>query len=347
MRRPWRGFRTRRHASEARRSYVNCVARFPFSNQETFLVSILAVGTVAFDSIETPFGHAERVLGGSASYLTLAARYFCDDVRLVGVVGGDFPDAYRDVLREGGVDLEGLVVREDEKTFFWRGRYHYDLNERDTLDTQLNVLQDFEAHIPESYRDSRIVCLGNLDPKIQRDVLSQIDDPEYVICDTMNFWIEKTPDSLRETLSLVDCLVINDAEARELADEPNLVRAAGLIRKMGPETLIIKKGEHGALLFSNGTVFSAPAYPLEDIEDPTGAGDAFAGGLAGHLLREGETSDDSLRRGIIYGSTMASFVVEAFGPERLRTIDPAAIGERARAFRELAAIPELAPAEPA
>ena len=234
-----------------------------------------------------------------------------------------------------------------KKTFFWRGRYHYDLNERDTLDTQLNVLQDFEAHIPESYRDSRIVCLGNLDPKIQRDVLSQIDDPEYVICDTMNFWIEKTPDSLRETLSLVDCLVINDAEARELADEPNLVRAAGLIRKMGPETLIIKKGEHGALLFSNGTVFSAPAYPLEDIEDPTGAGDAFAGGLAGHLLREGETSDDSLRRGIIYGSTMASFVVEAFGPERLRTIDPAAIGERARAFRELAAIPELAPAEPA
>jgi sugar/nucleoside kinase (ribokinase family) len=310
-------------------------------------VSILAVGTVAFDSIETPFGQAQRVLGGSASYLTLAARYFCDDVRLVGVVGGDFPDSYRQVLADGGVDLEGLVVREDEKTFFWHGRYHYDLNERDTLDTQLNVLQDFEAEIPASYHDSEIVCLGNLDPKIQRDVLAQIDDPEYVICDTMNFWIENTPDSLRETLTMVDCLVINDAEARELADEPNLVRAATIIREMGPKTLIIKKGEHGALLFHDEKVFSAPAYPLEDIQDPTGAGDAFAGGLAGHLTREGAYDEDALRRSIIFGSTLASYAVEAFGPDRLTTLTPDLITERARAFKELAAIPKLMPVQAA
>jgi len=310
-------------------------------------VSILAVGTVAFDSIETPFCQAKRVLGGSASYLTLAARYFCEDVRLVGVVGGDFPDTYRQVLADGGVDLEGLVVRADEKTFFWHGRYHYDLNERDTLDTQLNVLQDFEANIPPSYRDSNIVCLGNLDPKIQRDVLAQIDDPEYVICDTMNFWIENTPDSLRETLSLVDCLVINDAEARELADEPNLVRAASIIRNMGPKTLIIKKGEHGALLFHEDKVFSAPAYPLEDIQDPTGAGDAFAGGLAGHLTREGRFDEDALRRSIIFGSTLASFAVEAFGPDRLTNLSAIAITDRARAFRELAAIPKLMAVEAA
>jgi len=308
-------------------------------------VSILAVGTVAFDSIETPFGTAQRVLGGSASYLTLAARYFCNDVRLVGVVGGDFPSEYRDVLENGGVDLEGLVVRPEEKTFFWHGRYHYDLNERDTLDTQLNVLQDFEAEIPPSYRDSRIVCLGNLDPKIQRDVLAQIDDPEYIICDTMNFWIENTPDSLRETLERVDCLVINDAEARELAGDPNLVRAASMIRDMGPKTLIIKKGEHGALLFQEDRVFSAPAFPLEDIQDPTGAGDAFAGGLAGHLFREGRYDEDALRRSIVFGSALASFTVEAFGPDRLTALTPAKITQRANGFRDLAAIPKLTPVE--
>jgi fructose-1-phosphate kinase PfkB-like protein len=219
------------------------------------------------------------------------------------------------------------------------------MNERDTLDTQLNVLESFDAHIPERYRDSRVVCLGNLDPKIQRDVLAQVDDPEYVIADTMNFWIENTPDSLRETLSYVDCLVINDSEARELADEPNLVTASNIIRDMGPETLIIKKGEHGALLFTDGAVFSAPAYPLEDIQDPTGAGDAFAGGLAGHLVRDADYGGEALRRGIIYGSTMASFVVEDFGPERLIDIDPTDITRRARSFRELAAIPQLVPVD--
>jgi sugar/nucleoside kinase (ribokinase family) len=310
-------------------------------------VSILAVGTVAFDSIETPFGAADRVLGGSATYLSLAARYFCDDVRLVGVVGGDFPDEYVTALRSSGVDLEGLTVDEEGETFFWRGRYHYDLNERETLDTKLNVLQTFQPRIPEAYRNSQVVCLGNLEPAIQRDVLAQVDNPAFVICDTMNYWIEHTPDSLRETLSLVDCLVINDAEARELADEPNLVKAAAMIRAMGPKTLIVKKGEHGALLFNDETVFSAPAYPLEDIQDPTGAGDTFAGGLAGHLVREGEISTESLRRGIVYGSAMASFAVEAFGPEALFQLTSAEISQRARAFRELAHIPKLTPLQPA
>ena len=304
-------------------------------------MSILAVGTVAFDTIETPFGAAEDVMGGSATYLTLAARYFCDDVRLVGVVGGDFPVDYIDILRDGGVDLQGLEVDSDAKTFAWSGRYHYDLNDRETLDTQLNVLQSFEPQIPESYRDSRIVCLGNLDPTLQQKVLDQVDDPEYVICDTMNFWIENTPDALRQTLKRVDCLVINDAEARELADEPNLVRAAKLIREMGPETLIIKKGEHGALLFSDDVTFSAPAYPLEAIEDPTGAGDTFAGGLAGHLVRVRDYSRESLRRAVVYGSAMASFVVEQFGPERLLNLEHSDIQQRARAFRELSHIPKL------
>jgi sugar/nucleoside kinase (ribokinase family) len=310
-------------------------------------VSILAVGTVAFDSIETPFGTADRVLGGSATYLTLAARYFCDDVRLVGVVGGDFPDEYVQALRARGVDLEGLTVDEGGDTFYWRGRYHYDLNDRDTLDTQLNVLQTFDPEIPAAYRNSQIVCLGNLEPAIQRDVLAQVDDPDFVICDTMNYWIEHTPESLRKTLGLVDCLVINDAEARELANEPNLVKAAHIIRGMGPEILIVKKGEHGALLFSDDVIFSAPAYPLEDIQDPTGAGDAFAGGLAGHLTREDAFDGESLKRGIIYGSAMASFAVEEFGPEQLLHLSVTQISERARAFQELSRIPKITPLQPA
>jgi len=306
-------------------------------------VSILSVGTVAFDSIETPFGSAERVLGGSASYISLAARHFTDDVRLVGVVGHDFPDEYRQTLVDGGVNLDGLEVDEDGETFFWHGRYHYDMNERDTLDTQLNVLEDFDPEIPAAYTDSDVVCLGNLDPSVQRSVLAQVDDPDYVIADTMNFWIENTPDSLRETLTLVDCLVINDSEARELADEPNLVTAADIIRDMGPETLIIKKGEHGALLFSDGKVFSAPAYPLEDIQDPTGAGDVFAGGLAGHLVRADMVDHEALRQGVVFGSVMASFVVENYGPNRLLDVGPDDIAARAQSFRDLAAIPTLVP----
>lgn len=332
------------HVENARASVYSLCSLYAQTDFRS-AVSVLAVGTVAFDSIETPFGSAERVLGGSASYLTLAARYFCDDVRLVGVVGNDFPDEYRQVLEDGGVDLEGLEVNEEGNTFFWRGRYHYDMNERDTLDTQLNVLASFDPALPSSYLDSDIVCLGNLEPGVQRKVLDQVVDPQFVVADTMNYWIENTPDGLRKTLRRVDCLVINDAEARELADEPNLVKAADLIRDMGPETLIIKKGEHGALLFTDHSVFSAPAYPLEDIQDPTGAGDAFAGGLAGHLHRTGELDQTALRRAVIYGSVMASFVVERYGPERLLELSPSLITERAQSFRDLAAIPTLVPLE--
>jgi sugar/nucleoside kinase (ribokinase family) len=308
-------------------------------------VSILAVGTTAFDSVETPFGSAECVLGGSATYLTLAARYFAEDVRLVGVVGHDFPDEYVQVFKDRGVDLEGLTVDETKETFFWKGRYHEDLSigERDTLETRLGVVETFDPTLPERYRDSRIVALGNLDPTIQRRVLEQVERPELVICDTMNFWMENALDSLRETLPLVDCLVINDTEARQLSEEPNLIRAAAVVRDMGPEMLIIKKGEHGALFFDDEGVFSVPAFPMENVHDPTGAGDTFAGGLAGFLSAQKALTRENVKRGIVYGSALASFVIEAFGPERLLDLSDEAIHERARAFRQLSAIPDLEP----
>jgi sugar/nucleoside kinase (ribokinase family) len=302
-------------------------------------VSILAVGTVALDSIETPFGAAEDVLGGSATYITLAARYLTETVRLVGVVGHDFPASYRQRLEHSGVDLDGLEVNGDGRTFAWKGRYHYDLNDRETLATHLNVLDTFEPLIPEDYRSSRIVCLGNLHPTTQREVMAQVDAPGLTICDTMNFWIANAPDSLRETLGRVDVLIINDAEARELADEPNLVLAARRIREMGPEILVIKKGEHGALLFVDDVVFSAPAYPLEDIRDPTGAGDAFMGGFAGYLAQRPTIDAEALKTAVIFGSAMASFVVEHFGPERLYDLSPTEIHRRLDAFRDLSAIP--------
>lgn len=306
-------------------------------------MSILAVGTVALDSIETPFGAEDNVLGGSATYIAFAARYFTPDIRLVGVVGSDFPEEYLTLLRESGIDLRGLEIDPNGSTFAWAGRYHYDLNERDTLATHLNVLQTFDPIVPEAYRDSRIVCLGNLDPAIQRKVLEQVHEPELVVCDTMNYWIENTPDSLRETLALVDCLIINDAEARELSGEPNLVKAARVIRGMGPHILIIKKGEHGALLFSEDQIFSAPAYPLEDIQDPTGAGDTFAGGFAGYLLHDGKQSPESFKRAVIYGSAMASFSVERFGPRRMVELTDSEIHARVESFRELSAIPAVTP----
>ncbi len=306
-------------------------------------MSILAVGTVALDSIETPFGSAEQVLGGSATYITLTARYFCEDVRLVGVVGADFPDEYLTLLRDSGVRLDGLEVDPDGKSFAWSGRYHYDLNERDTLATHLNVLETFNPVVPESFRDSRIVCLGNLDPTIQRRVLEQMTDPTFVVCDTMNFWIEHTPDELSETLRVIDCLIINDAEARELSGDPNLVRAAKIIRKMGPEILVIKKGEHGALLFYDDVVFSAPAFPLEDIQDPTGAGDSFAGGFVGYLSRVENIGPDALKRAVIFGSAMASYSVERFGPARLVDLDQEAVRSRVEAFRTLSAVPSIYP----
>lgn len=304
-------------------------------------MSVLAVGTIAFDSIETPFGSAAGILGGSAVYISLSARFFCRDVRLVSVVGDDFPAEYIAVLRDAGIDLEGLEVRRGAKTFAWSGRYHFDMNGRDTLATHLNVLESFDPIVPQRYGNSRIVCLGNLDPTVQRRALERISRPEFIICDTMNYWIENTPDSLRETLRLVDCLIINDSEARQLSGESNLVRAARVIRALGPEALIIKKGEHGALLFTDGCIFSAPAYPLEDIHDPTGAGDTFAGGLAGFLAGEDRIDLDALKRAVISASALASFSVEKFGPEGLLDLHLAGVQERTDAFRALTTVPSL------
>ena len=304
-------------------------------------MSVLVVGTVAFDTIETPFGKAERILGGSGTYIALAARYLTAPVRVVGVVGRDFPDEHVALLRDRDIDTEGLVCDEEGETFFWAGRYHYDLNRRDTLATHLNVLATFDPEVPASYRDSRIVCLGNLDPTVQAKVLDQMDAPEVVILDTMNYWIEHTPRELRRTLERVDILVINDSEARELSGEPNLIRAVRVIRGMGPQTLVIKKGEHGALLFTGDTVFSAPAYPLEDIFDPTGAGDTFMGGFAGHLARTDPHDPEELRRAVILGSALASYCVEAFGTERLLDLDADAVDGRISAFHSLSAIPSM------
>lgn len=310
--------------------------------------SVLVVGTVAFDTIETPFGRAERVLGGSATYATLAAQLLADSVRLSAVVGGDFPESHVEALTSRGIDTDGLARDPDGETFFWAGRYHHDLNHRDTLATHLNVLATFEPEIPESYRDTRVLCLGNLDPTVQMKVLDQVtgpsgDGPSLVVMDTMNYWIENTPEALKEVLARVDVLVINDGEARELADTPNLVRAARIVREMGPKTLVIKKGEHGALLFTgdidNPTIFSAPAYPLEDVIDPTGAGDVFMGGFAGHLARAGHVSDESLREAVIMGSAMASHCVEAFGPDKMLALSLENVQERVQAFHNLSSIP--------
>ena len=311
-------------------------------------MSILVVGTVAFDTVETPFGRAERILGGSATYAALAARHLGAEVQLNAVVGADFPDAHVEALESRGVGTEGLVRDPDGETFFWAGRYHYDLNSRDTLATHLNVLATFQPDLPASCRTPDVVCLGNLDPTVQSAVIDQTSENgrrPLVIADTMNFWIESTPDALAETLKRVDVLVINDAEARELAGVPNLVAAARIVRAMGPSTLIIKKGEHGALLFCGDDIFAAPAYPLEEVIDPTGAGDTFLGGFAGHLLKCGATDPaapdpDAYRQAVVVGSALASFVVEAFGPDRLLSLTAAEVGDRMEAFRKLSAVPE-------
>lgn len=304
-------------------------------------MSVLAVGTVALDSIETPFGKAENILGGSAMYITMAARFFSADVRLVAVVGYDFPDEFVDQLRGAEIDLTGLEVDESSKTFAWEGKYEHDLNQRNTIATHLNALKTFQPQIPDQLRKSDIVCLGNLDPNVQCSVLDQMIDPTFVVCDTMNYWIDETPEKLRETLGRIDCLIVNDSECRQLADEPNLIRSSKLIQQMGPKILVIKKGEHGALLFTEDNVFSVPAYPLEDIQDPTGAGDAFMGGFAGHLSAQKDISLDALKQAVVFGSAVASFTVEAFGPDRLFEIENADIRKRIEAFRDLTTIPTL------
>lgn len=302
-------------------------------------MSLLIVGSVAYDGIETPFGKKDPVLGGSATFISLTSSYFAKPVRLVGVVGHDFAEADIQRFRDKDVDLEGLQVDRSGKTFYWAGRYHFDLNSRDTLVTELNVFERFEPVIPESYRDSRIVCLGNIHPALQSRVLDQVRSHDLVICDTMNFWIEGWPEDLKTTLKRVDVLIINDSEARQLAGMPNLIKAAAAIRAMGPRILIIKKGEHGALLFTDGGIFSAPAYPVVDIFDPTGAGDTFLGGFAGWLAKTGDLSDRNLRRAVINGSVMASFCVERFGPERLYDLTSAEIEGRFEEFRALSHIP--------
>ncbi|MEM0961341.1 MAG: PfkB family carbohydrate kinase [Bacteroidota bacterium] len=308
-------------------------------------MSALVVGTVAFDTVETPFGRAERILGGSATYAALAARVLDAPVHLSAVVGGDFPDEHVEALVSRGVDIEGLVRDPEGETFFWAGRYHYDLNTRDTLATHLNVLATFSPELPDAYRHPGVVCLGNLDPSIQSSVIDQTEDGSpLVIADTMNFWIDNTADALTETLSRVDVLVINDEEARQLSGEANLVRAARAIRATGPSTLIVKKGEHGALLFCGDDVFSAPAYPLEDVVDPTGAGDTFLGGFAGHLVRTGRQDPETMRQAVVIGSALASFVVEAFGPERLLSVTADDLHQRVEAFRRLSAVPVIVPA---
>jgi sugar/nucleoside kinase (ribokinase family) len=296
-------------------------------------MSILVVGSVAFDTVETPFGKAERVLGGSASFFSVAASFFTS-VNLVGVVGRDFGEKPLSAFRSRNIDLAGLE-RMDGLTFHWQGKYSYDLNSRETVCTDLNVFEFFKPKIPSAYRESRHVFLGNIDPVLQLEVLQQVDHPRLVACDTMNFWISGKPRELKETLKRVDVLLINDAEARELSGEWNIVKAARTIRALGPRTLVIKKGEHGVLMFSDEGSFAAPAYPLEQVFDPTGAGDTFAGGFLGYLAGCETAGEEVLRRAVIMGSALASFCVEAFSLDRLLGLRRAEIDDRFRLFKRL------------
>ena len=305
-------------------------------------MSLLVVGSLALDTIETPFGRVENALGGSATYISTAASYFVTPVRLVGVVGGDFSKAAMQFLESHGVDLEGLEVVKDGKTFRWGGRYHYDLNIRDTLFTELNAFEKFEPKIPPSYRNTTYVCLGNIDPVLQRRVLEQLSKPRLVVGDTMNFWITGNNAELQRTLKLLDVLIVNDSEARQLAGEHNLIKAAKAITRLGPKIVIIKKGEHGAVMITERTMFSAPAYPLEDIYDPTGAGDAFAGGFIGWIARTDDLSEENFKRAVIYGSTLASFCVERFSVDRFKDLTSLGIKDRFHEFRELSRFEEVA-----
>ena len=304
-------------------------------------MGLLVVGSLALDSVETPFDKINEALGGSATYISLAASYFSGPVELVGVVGSDFPREYIDLLRRNKIDLEGLQIIEGEKTFRWGGKYHYDLNVRDTLFTELNAFQNFNPIIPERFQKSKFVCLGNIDPLLQIRVLDQLNDPQLVVCDTMNYWIEGMKDDLLKLLRRVNVLIINDSEARLLTNEPNLIKASRLIRKLGPEILILKKGEHGAMLFMDDTIFSAPAYPLETIFDPTGAGDTFAGGFIGYLHKTRDLSSDNLKRAVIYGSSMASFCVEQFSTKALEDLSYLKIQDRFREFKNLSNFDQL------
>ncbi len=299
-------------------------------------MSLLVVGTVAFDAIETPFGKTDKIIGGAATYISLAASYFTKNIQLVSVIGGDFPKEALEMLKNHGVALEGLQIKENEKSFFWSGRYHNDMNSRDTLATELNLLADFNPVVPESAKECDFLMLGNLMPSVQQKVIAQLNKrPKLIVLDTMNFWMDIAMDELLQTIANVDVLTINDAEARQLSGEYSLVKAAQKILEMGPKVLIIKKGEHGALLFNKEQVFFAPALPLEDVFDPTGAGDSFAGGFVGYLAQTKDISFENMKRAIIFGSAMASFTVEKFGVERLIGLTQAQVDERVQEFIDL------------
>lgn len=297
---------------------------------------LLIVGTVAFDAIETPFGKTDKILGGAATYISLSASQFGAESGIVSVVGGDFPKAYLSKLNKRNINTDGIEIIEDGKTFFWKGLYHNDLNSRDTLITDLNVLADFKPVVPESFKNTDFLMLGNLHPSVQIDVIKQIPvRPKLVVLDTMNFWMDNTWDELMEVIAKIDVITINDEEARQLSGEYSLVKAAQKIHKLGPKFVVIKKGEHGALLFNDGNVFFAPALPLEEVFDPTGAGDTFAGGFIGHISKTGDISFENMKRAVIAGSNLASFCVEKFGTERMETLTHDEIQKRLLQFKLL------------
>lgn len=299
-------------------------------------MSLIVVGSMAFDAIETPFGKSDRIIGGAATYIAWSASNFTQPIRQISVVGGDFPKEELEQLKERGVALEGVQIKENEKSFFWSGKYHMDMNTRDTLETQLNVLGDFQPVVPDSYQDSEFLLLGNLAPSVQLSVIEQLKTrPKLVVLDTMNFWMDVALDDLKKVLAKIDILLVNDSEARALSQEYSLVKAAKKILTMGPKYLIIKKGEHGALLFNEDNVFFAPALPLEDVFDPTGAGDTFAGGFIGHIARTKDVSFENMKTAIIVGSAMASFCVEKFGTERLKELKKEDIDKRLMQFQQL------------
>lgn len=297
---------------------------------------LLAVGTVAFDAIETPFGKTDKILGGSGTFVGLAASQFGIQTGIVSVVGGDFPEAYLTMLNDKGINTDGIEIIKSGKTFFWSGRYHNDMNSRDTLITELNVLEDFKPVVPESFKDAKIVMLGNLHPLVQASVLDQMTvKPTLIVLDTMNFWMNIALEELHAVLKRVDVITINDEEARQLSGEYSLVNAAKKIHEMGPKYVVIKKGEHGALLFNEGNMFFAPALPLAEVFDPTGAGDTFAGGFCGYLAKTQDFSFENMKNAIIYGSNLASFCVEKFGTERMQDLTTSEVTNRLQAFKEL------------
>jgi len=297
---------------------------------------LVIVGTVAFDAIETPFGKTDKILGGAATFIGLASSQFNVDAAIVSVVGGDFPQKYLDLLSNKNIDISGIEIVKEGKTFFWKGKYHNDMNSRDTLVTDLNVLADFNPIVPENYRDAEVVMLGNLHPLTQLSVIEQMEvKPKLIILDTMNFWMDCSLEELLNVLKKIDVIAINDEEARQLTGEYSLVVAARKIHEMGPKYVVIKKGEHGALLFNEDNVFYAPALPLEEVFDPTGAGDTFAGGFAGYLAKTGDVSFENMKNAVIYGSTLASFCVDKFGTERMENLSTKDVQKRLKQFKQL------------